>query len=528
MKKINLLFLFVFTLHTWAQDENYIIENSSVNRKFQDFGVSFINETTVVFSSARYEVFMKRVWLGNHEPFLSLYMGNISENGDIKNVKPYKKELESKFHDSNLVFTKDGKTVYFTRNNYVKSKGKKSNKNPDKVQIFKASINEKGHWINIQKLPFVRGDYDFGHPALNHDESKLYFVSNKPGGFGKTDIYVTEILNDSTYSTPKNLGPKVNTSKREFTPFIDANSILYYSSDGITDNHGGLDIYATKEKSDKSYYDPINLGYSINSVADDFGFVKGPKNDIGFFASNRELGKGSDDIYFFKENKPLQFECKTVIKGIVLDSVSNIPLNGIAVSLYKNKNEIVSSLTNEKGEFEMSADCSESYLAVAYNEKYQKFTKTIDSFENTNMTIKLSAIQQKNDHFKEERGSVMLNIEPIFYDLGKSTVHKESMPEIKQIAYFMKLYPEIIIQIRSHTDSRGSEKFNMNLSKRRAQTVKDLLIEQGVFSNRIFATGFGEMDPINNCKDGVECTEEEHLKNRRTDFIVLNPTLLKK
>ena len=528
MKKISILFLFVFVLQALGQQPDYQIQNSNVNRKFQDFGVSFVNDTTVVFSSSRYEVFMKRVWLGNREPFLSLYTGTIDKTGAINNVHPYENGLESKYHDSNLVFTKDGKTVYFTRNNYVKSGGKKQHENRDKVQIFKASINDNGDWVNIQKLPFVTSDFDFGHPALNQEETKLYFVSNKPGGFGNTDIYVTDILNDSTYSAPRNLGPKVNSSKREFTPFIDANQVLYYSSDGLTDNQGGLDIYATKEKSDQSYYNPINLGYSINSVADDFGFVKGPKNNIGFFASNRELGKGSDDIYFFKENKPPQFECKTIVKGIVLDNETNLPLNGITVSLYKNKNEAVNTLTNQKGEFEMTAKCSESYLAVAYKEGYQKFTQTINSPDKTNLTIKLSAIQKKNDHFKEERGSVMLNIEPIFYNLGKSTVHKESMPEIKQIAYFMKLYPEIIVQIRSHTDSRGSEKFNMNLSKRRAQTVKDLLIEQGVIGNRIFATGFGEMDPINKCKDGVECTEEEHLENRRTDFIVLNPTILKK
>lgn len=528
MKKINILFLFVFVLQAWGQNPDFHLKHSNINRKFQDFGVSFINDTTVVFSSSRYEVFMKRVWLGNREPFLNLFTGTIGENGDIRNLKAFKKELETKFHDSNLVFTKDGRTVYFNRNNYVKSSGK--NKNPNKIQIFKASINENGIWEDIQKLPFVSEDYDFGHPTLNKDETKLYFVSNKPGGFGKTDIYVTQILNDSTYSVPRNLGPKVNTSKREFTPFLDTNDILYFSSDGREDSFGGLDIYATKEKSDTTYYDPINLGASINTIADDFGFVKNSNTNIGFIASNRKRGKGSDDIYFFKENKPVEFGCKSVLNGIVLDSKSNLPIEGAMVYLHKNENqnESKSTLTNNRGEFEITADCLESYMIEAQHKGHKKFRKTIDSTKIPNLTIKLLPIPKKITHFKEVGESVMLNTRPIFYDYGKSTVHKESLPEINKIASYMKMYPEIIIQIRSHADSRGSEKFNMNLSRRRAQTIKDLLIQYGVLGNRIIATGFGEMNPMNKCKEGVDCSEEEHLQNRRTDFVVLNPRAIER
>jgi len=292
MKKITLILALFFVGFLTAQEENYIIKNIEDNTKFQDFGVSYYADSTVVFASSRSQKSIrKNIWPGNSQPFLELFKGCYNSDGEIIDVEKFSKKLNSKYHDANVVFTKDFKTVYFTRNNYLNKKFKKDSAGWNLNQLYKAQIDEKGKWSNIQPMPFNNDNYQTGHPALNEEENVLYFISDMPGTYGKTDIYMVDILADGTYGTPKNLGPNVNTSEKEMFPFIDENDILYFASDGFVNGKGGLDIYAIQISENYAVEMVKNLGSPINSSEDDFGLVYQKENRTGYFASNRPGGK---------------------------------------------------------------------------------------------------------------------------------------------------------------------------------------------------------------------------------------------
>ncbi len=283
MKKITLIIIVLCAGFINAQQDNYTIKNLDANSKYQDYGTTFFGENNVIISSTRKGKSIRRnsLWDGNKQPYLALFEGVINEDGEIDNLELYSKELNSKYHDADIIFTKDLKTVYFTRNNYLNKKFKKDTLGWNLNQLYKAEINKKGKWSNIQSMPFNNDNYQTGHPSLNKEENKLYFISDMPGSYGETDIYVVDILKNGTYSSPKNLGPNVNTTKKEMFPFITDDNVLYFSSDGYADGFGGLDVYATRIDAMEPI-PSINIGKPINSEQDDFSFVfqKGKKNGI--------------------------------------------------------------------------------------------------------------------------------------------------------------------------------------------------------------------------------------------------------
>ena len=516
----------IYSSVSFGQIENYAIKNINANKKFQDFGVAYYGDSIAVFSSSSRGVFMKRVWSGNHQPFLSLYQGNLKKDGNIVNIKPFGKKLDTKYHESNLAFTKDLKNVYFSRNNYYHKKYKTDSAGVNLIQIYKAQIDEKGKWNNIERLPFNSDQYDSGHPTLNKDETQLYFASNMPGSYGETDIYVVDIHSDGTYGIPKNLGPVVNTSQKELFPFIDENNILYYSSNGHHKSNGKLDIYATKKGGNKTYFNPINLGYPINSNADDFAFVKRPDKRFGHFSSNRKGGKGDDDIYSFEELNSLVFECPEKLTGTVTSDKNQKALPYSVVTLYYKNEQLKSMITDEDGVYSFEVQCNSDYTVVATKKHFEQVEKKVSTILDGNQIVNISLTPKNKNHFVELRDKIMLNIKPIYFDKSKATISLASESELQMVVELMNTYPNIIIQIRAYTDSQGKDEFNMKLSNKRAMASMEWILKKGIAKNRVFASGFGETELVNKCSNGIKCTKEEHLANRRVEFVVLNPHMV--
>lgn len=274
--------------------EDFKLKNLEINTKNSDFGVAFY-ENAIYFTSARGSG-KKYSW--NDQPFLNIY----KKEDDSLGVQEVGGDVNTKYHESSACFTKDGQTMYFTRNNYYKGRFKKNSKNEHNLKIYKATLIE-GKWRNIEPLPFNDEEYNVAHPALNKEGTKLYFSSDMPGTLGGSDIFVVPIFLDGSYGEPRNLGPKINTEGRENFPFISDSGVLYFSSDSHL-GLGGLDVFEFQniDEIERSSANSrvYNVGRPINSPRDDFGYIINEVTRVGYVASNRPGGRGDDDIYTFK------------------------------------------------------------------------------------------------------------------------------------------------------------------------------------------------------------------------------------
>jgi len=528
MKKITLILALFCVTFINAQEDNYKIKNIEDNTKYQDFGVAYYADSMVVFASTRSQkTIRKNFWLGNSQPFLELFKGVVNNDGEIIDVEIFSKKLNTKFHDANVAFTKDFKTVYFTRNNYLNKKFIKDSTGWNLNQLYKAKIDEKGKWSNIQPMPFNSDNYQTGHPTLNSEENILYFISDMPGSYGKTDIYMVDILTDGTYGTPKNLGSKVNTSEKEMFPFIDENDILYFSSDGFVNGKGGLDIYAIKISENNAVEVAKNLESPINSAEDDFGLVYQQDKRTGYFSSNRPGGKGDDDIYYFEELTPLQLPCSQLVSGVLKEKGTDIRIPGALVELFDNEDSMVESIVaNELGEFNFKVNCYSSYKLIGSkkdfsNNQKELVTSNIIGFEHS-MILELIP-----NEFVNVEKELLVNLNPIYFDLDKSNIRKDAAVELEKVVNIMNKYPDLMIELRSYTDSRATDTYNMRLSNRRAKSSLNWILSKGIDSSRISGKGYGETLLVNECSNGVKCTEAQHQLNRRTEFVIVNTEAIK-
>ena len=357
MKYITLLLLLIsLEMYSQTTPGEYTIKNVITNTKYSDFGTSFFGKDKVVFASPKDNtVLTKKTWSGNNQPFLDLYIGTINEKGEIIGKQRVIGDVNNKFHEGIVSFTKDLKTVYFSANNYTENnKAKRDSTGIVNIQLYKATVRDNGEWHDVVKLPFNSDEYSTGHPALNKDDTKLYFISDRPGSIGKTDIYVVAVNEDGTYGTPKNMGPKINTEEREMFPFISDEDILYFSSDGHL-GYGALDVFASRIF-DKTVSEPINLDDPVNSSGDDFAFIINDDKHKGYFSSNnRKDGKGDDDIYSFIAFPPLKIEGEQVISGVVFDKISHEFLPGAIVLLLDEEgNELQRTTASAKANSNLS------------------------------------------------------------------------------------------------------------------------------------------------------------------------------
>ena len=529
MIKFKTLLIVVFLTFTGIflaqenQNDSITIKNLSFNTKYSDFGSTIFNDSILYFAS-NYSTnrLIKRKWKPNMQPFLNLYSINTKNNFQSSKVK-LNKAVNTKYHESSVAFNSDYTVMYFTRNG--ESEDYKSDKKKNetiKLKLYKADLINND-WQNIKELPFNNALYSIGHPAISNDQKKLYFISDMPGGYGETDIYSVDILANGLYSTPINLGPKVNTTGKEMFPFIDENNVLYYSSNGFTNNKGGLDIYyyILNEKD----HTPTNAGNKINSAFDDFSLTKKRNKKEGFLSSNRPEGKGSDDIYMYKGDFVIYPEkCLKKNEIIVKDINSNEIIEDASINLSLENTQNYKTLkTNKFGIIKINEDCDIKVLHAVVSKKGYKIKKQEISLAKKELKIEIFLNKDilEDERIKSNNGNLEIIIGDVLFDLNKSDIREDAAIILDKIVKTMKDYPEIKVEIGSHTDSRGSDKYNLKLSNERSLSIRNYIISKGISKTRIFGKGYGETKLLNNCSNNVKCKDSKHQINRRTEFTII-------
>ena len=500
----------------------YLINKLNINTKYSDYG-STVYRDQLVFASARDTGSVSKKlhsWTG--DSFTSLYTADIEPDGSLSEVKPFSNSIKSRFNESTPVFSKDGQTMYFTRNNYLKGKRGRDLKGTTLLKIYKATSKD-GKWIDEQALSFNSDQYSTAHPALTADGKWMYFVSDREGGFGQSDLYKVPIGYNGNFGEPVNLGEQINTEGRESFPFITVDNELYFSTDGRP-GLGGLDIYATKINADGSFTEIQNIGAPANSSLDDFAYYINSKTRKGFLSSNRPNGEGSDDIYAFVESRRLTLDCLQTIEGLVYDKKTNKALvNAILVLYNRDFDKIAETKTTADGRYRFEdLICGNRYRINASIEEFNTAEVTVDLAKNKGITqvdfgLENARIEVKkgDDLFK------ILQLEPIYFDYDKSNIRSDAALELTKVVMVLNQYPKMKIDVRSHTDSRGKDSYNLNLSDQRAKSTIQWMVNEGIEKSRLSGKGYGETQLINNCRNGVKCTEAEHEENRRSEFIVL-------
>ena len=527
MKRIvSILFILSFSFLSFAQEseDRYSIKNLSVNNNYSNFGTSLYGDNQMIFAMPTKRSFIiNNIWTGNNQPFLDLYIGDIQGNGELANVQKFSSELNTRFHEADVTFTKDKKTVYFTRSNYVDGKYKKDTLGINRLKLFKAEVGANNEWTNIKPMPFNNDNYSCGHPSLSEDQKTLYFVSDMPGSIGKTDIFKVAVNSDGSYGNPENLGPTINTIGKEMFPYIDGNDELYYSTNGRDDSLGMLDIYMSKLLPEGAT-EPLHLGDNINSEKDDFAFIISKDKREGYFSSNRNKGKGDDDIYYFKEN--IAPYCDQTLKIIVKNGKTNEVIPNAEIKIFTDDSTIIEGeRTNEEGFYVYKAECEKEYSVEASKRFFVPLGRSITTSKENGFENVIELILMP-DEFIVVREKTMININTIYFDYDKFNIRPDAAKELDKVVEIMQKYPELIVESGSHTDSRGPDAYNLRLSDKRANSTVEYIISRGISANRISGKGYGEKELTNKCSNGVRCSEDEHQLNRRTEFVIVNPEVI--
>lgn len=510
--------------------ERYEVEPVHFNTRYSEFG-SFVHDGQLYFSSSRKEVASEDIYGWNNESWLDIY--HVKEGSTMDVPRKFQGEINSKFHESSMVFSTDYKNdtiIYFTRNSYFKNKEsfytKKEDKNIEKLNNLKIYKGEKvdGVWKVTRNLKTNADHYSTGHPTVNTTRTLLYFASDRPGGYGGTDIYYCKIHPRGGVGLPINAGPIINTPGNEMFPYINNEGQLFFSSDGHV-GFGQLDVFAAITNEEGKIKDIVNLGKPLNSEKDDFGYYAMDNGVDGYVSSNRKGGKGSDDIYRFK------FIPSLMLEGTVTDAVNLRPLDSVAISLYNQKTgELVhQTITDDQGHYEMYVNRGQNYLIEAVRKthphKHIYFsTQTVKRITKTMVQdIQLEPIMDVK---------VLADLNKIYFDFNKSDIRPDAARELDKVVKLMsETYPEMVIRLESHTDPVGSHTYNDKLSKRRAKSTYEYLIARGIPKHRIISyKGFGKRKLINDCSGLEDCDQDQLELNRRTEFPVvqLNNTYLAK
>ena len=495
----------------------YLITNININSRLADFG-AVPYKSGVIFASEN-GAQSKKLYPRRNAPYLDLFYAPLSNTNSISEFSKIQtvpfNNVNSNYHDAAVSFDNNG-TLYFTTNSH----SKKLANGTRVLQIYDS--NGKG-------MPFNSDQYSTGHPSISIDGSTMYFISDMPGGYGGTDIYVTRKSGNS-WSKPTNLGYTINTTGDEMFPFIAPDGTLYFSSDGLP-GLGALDIFKSTNAGSE-WTKPENLCAPINSNNDDFAFVIDAKGKQGYFSSNRNGGKGNDDIYAFTPNKTPQINC--ILKGTITERNTNMPISGATVKLISMSNGMEQSVvTGSDGTYSFDVNPESNYTIYATKKGYFTEVKTPSTVgkncsspieQNLQIDITLSKIPDGPIKIiagqDDNSGLPLPKINHIYYDFDKADIRPDAQIELDKVVTFMKNNPDVIIELGSHTDSRGKSDYNLDLSQRRAASAVTYIISQGIEQDRISAKGYGESQIVNKCKDGVTCTETEHQQNRRTEFLI--------
>lgn len=435
--------------------------------------------------------------------YLDLMYTTLDTDVGYTPAEPLVGAVNGTFHEGSAAVSPDGRTLYFTRSNYVERKLIKDDRNTSHLMLFRATKDSIGQWVDLRVFAYNSEQWSTGHPALTADGRTLYFVSDRPGGYGGMDIWRCRDLGNG-WSEPENLGNVVNTPGNELFPTINGDA-LHFSSSGHF-NMGGLDIFETREQ-DGAWSTPHNLGYPINTTQDDMHFVLDSSQVAGSLSSDRS---GIDQVYAFSIHEP-----HLHLNGVVVDDGGEyLPNTQVVIDLLNSDDDIILT-TDANGRFSKPLAFNSDYilkatrpdmLSASTNVSTRGFIKN----DTINVRIRMDRI----------RMGEAIAIQNIYYDYDKWDIRTDAAKELDRLAHIFKENPGLTFELSSHTDSRGSDLYNLVLSDARANSAVNYLIRRGVDPDRITAKGYGEHIPINECSNELRCTEEDHQANRRTEFKV--------
>lgn len=536
-------------------EKGFIKNADSVNTKYSEFLPSFYQNGIVYIFSSRQNGSVDQP---AGTAFVELFYAELGPKGDPMPRQPFPIKVNHQVHKGQVTFNRDGSVIFFTQSAPVEGM------NGDyRLKVYEAKRGAFD-WMNVKELPFNSDDYSVGHPSISPDGNLLYFASDMPGGQGGFDLYMSERQANGSWTSPVNLGSKINTSGNEMYPFIHESGNLFFSSNGHP-GKGGLDIFKV-EVNGQNWGEVQNFGFA-NSKSDEFGFVLNEAGTLGFLASNHEEGKGSYDIYRFKVEEGKEFPWATKIiptTFLVYDEATKQPLEGASIWLYecsadghilesdalqaevlpegdklrvaplRKPNQSLgtpTSISSPSNSTVLNLLGEKNYMLLVSRDGYADgeilFSTTGKSASPQRLALGLKSAQAEelerdiatqNKSLLRKGAVIVLN--DIQYDFNKSSVRKGETPELDALAALMSEHPGMQVELVAHTDSRGSEKYNLDLSNDRANAAKAYLVSRGISSSRVKAKGMGKAALRNACSDGVECSEEEHSYNRRIEAIV--------
>jgi outer membrane protein OmpA-like peptidoglycan-associated protein/tetratricopeptide (TPR) repeat protein len=477
------------------------VNKINLNAENSSFG-AVLYGSTLYFAAAKKEG--TKIYGWNEEPFLDLYQSEYNKQDNTYGVPTGISELNSVYHEGPLTMTKDGNTIYFSSESFkdkLFEKDKVKKLKFGQVSLYKA-VKDNNVWTAITPLPFNDKSYSTGNPSIDSTGKILYFASNMPGSIGGTDIWKVTVNADGSYGTPENMGPEVNTEADENFPFIADDNTLYFSSNRLL-GLGGLDVYAIKQDAPSK---AINLGSPINSNKDDFSFSIDSENKAGYISSNR-LGK--DAIY--STAAICKAQVLTIVKNAkTLDLIAGAKI----VVMDTNKNVLETRFSDSEGKYLYKGECTKKYIVAVYKDGY--ITKEFSLDELQAGVIALDAAVDPIDVVVTET-EIVLN--PIYFENNKSNITTQGAEELDKLVYIMGQNNDLKIFVKSHTDFRGQDDYNMRLSNHRVDSTIAYIISKGISAERVTGKGFGETEPKVNC--GENCTEEEHALNRRSEFMIV-------
>lgn len=547
---------------TYEQD-TYITNLKAINSPNADFSPVYSGTNKIAFTSSRSSALgeLDDKWTGNK--FYDIYESAITGSNQFSNPEPLSATVNSPYNDGAIIFSSDYTEMFFTRC------GSDDRKIDDYCNLYYSSLLPEGGWSNPILIPFFEDSLNIGTACLSPDNQIIFFAAMGPDGIGGSDIYFSKRIFEG-WDTPQNAGNLINTPGNEVFPTFGKDGTFYFASDGHP-GMGGLDIFSATYTNGK-FSKVSNLQYPINSGADDFGMLQvftsdNPKADtlsMGYFSSARKGGLGSDDLYVFvkkqKRLRPPVFVLKGVIMqkvyeesgdvtSTVIDTIS-LP-DAIATVGFADVNTLIAKFTLPKDSmFSLQVDSVKTYKVSGIKDGY--FTTSTNITVTTELAkpgdtvvIYTELVLDKIPTSKETQ----IKLSNIYYDYNDTTLRAESFPELDKLVTLLNENPNLTIQINSHTDSRGTDKYNQKLSQGRANSVVVYLIAKGIVAERLVAKGFGESDPdiiktavqtpggksipkntkltesfINTFKSNKDDFEFLHQFNRRTTFNVLSDT----